>query len=746
MSTPVIDLPLAGCAPVPLAHYLKALGILRLVSEQCDPNAKGFWRNDIFHLISALDSEALVNFFLNEYRPTPIIVPWSGGDFFAVNRATRPGERNKRFAKKPTSSDVVEAVLASESDRLNHYRTVIDSVFQAMDASNVRTKQDIEGSVPQKQANKARLLHALRNVLPDTCIDWVDAANVIERRKPAANNLLGSGGGNDGNSHFSDNFMQALWLVLPDFDAQRARPIQSVSRMPFDSAAALREALFDEPSTASNIAGFSPVLFDSGCVGGPNATSGFEAKAVSNPWDFILMLEGSCLFAGAISKKLGSQSSGAARFPFLVDATPVGSGAIGQTDEGREIWLPLWTKAAGLDEVARLFAEARLEKFGQPAARGFDAFVALAQHGTDRGIAEFQRTGLVRGRIGGENYFTSFDQGRFRVRGEQAVNLLADLDEWYRSISDFARGDQCPASLRATLRAYESRVAQLAQRGGSDAALDVLLALGQLERTLSRSSAKARVRCVPPLSNEWLQYINSTGKEFRLAAALASTWSSHDGKYLPLRSHLEPVEIKRGVARRLENASNDVLWREGALVDTLNAIFSRRLVLAQQRGTEKNISDRSVCLARFADLTAFIDGEVDDGLIAELLWGLALLDWQVVKPEDLPDAPREAEIAPSAFYALLKLCFTRPAPDEEPVPLMPVIHRRAARGDGASASELAARRLRASGFAPAIQTIPITGKLARRTAAALLFPIRTNQIRILRQTILRPELEPATTL
>src|SRR6266705_998562 len=124
MNPPVVDLPLPGCAPVPLAHYLTALGILRLVSEQRDANAKGFWKNDIFHLVCALNRDALVKFFLNEYRPTPIVVPWSGADFFAVNRATRSGERNKSFVKKPTSSDVIEAVLASESERLAEYRAV----------------------------------------------------------------------------------------------------------------------------------------------------------------------------------------------------------------------------------------------------------------------------------------------------------------------------------------------------------------------------------------------------------------------------------------------------------------------------------------------------------------------------------------------------------------------------------------------------------------------------------------------
>lgn len=34
---------LDGCAPTPLAHYLKALGVLRLVAEQLDPQARGWW-------------------------------------------------------------------------------------------------------------------------------------------------------------------------------------------------------------------------------------------------------------------------------------------------------------------------------------------------------------------------------------------------------------------------------------------------------------------------------------------------------------------------------------------------------------------------------------------------------------------------------------------------------------------------------------------------------------------------------
>ena len=56
--------------------YLKALGIFRLVAEQKDSGARAFWQIDAFFLRSALDREALVKFFLHEYRPTPIVSPW----------------------------------------------------------------------------------------------------------------------------------------------------------------------------------------------------------------------------------------------------------------------------------------------------------------------------------------------------------------------------------------------------------------------------------------------------------------------------------------------------------------------------------------------------------------------------------------------------------------------------------------------------------------------------------------------
>jgi CRISPR-associated protein Csx17 len=95
-------------------------------------------------------------------------------------------------------------------------------------------------------------------------------------------------------------------------------------------------------------------------------------------------------------------------------------------------------------------------------------------------------------------------------------------------------------------------------------------------------------------------------------------------------------------------------------------------------------------------------------------------------------------MTPSSFYALLKLCFSPARASEVAIPVVPEILHRAISGDGASASILAARRLRGSGRAPLISKLPVSGDLARRTAAAILFPISNRDQRFLEQSILKP--------
>ena len=105
---------LRGCRPEPLAGYLKALAVFRLVSTQVDSRAKGWWRGEYFCLDSSLDAEGLVTFFLNDYSPTPLVAPWNGGSGFY------PGDRR----------DGIDAILMTKHERFADYRDTIRLVQQ----------------------------------------------------------------------------------------------------------------------------------------------------------------------------------------------------------------------------------------------------------------------------------------------------------------------------------------------------------------------------------------------------------------------------------------------------------------------------------------------------------------------------------------------------------------------------------------------------------------------------------------
>lgn len=739
------SIPLPGCAPVPLAHYLKALGVLRIVSEQADARATAYWSGNQFVLASCFDSDhepLLTKFLFGDYRPTPIMVPWSGGDFFAVNRV----KTDKSFSKTPTSARVIEAIISTDAARLDDYRRALLATFTAMDKAGVTTKKDIEGSGGPQRRTKAEMLKSLRNSLPDGALAWIDAATVIEQDAVAFNALLGGGGGSDGNSHFSDNFMQCLWMTLPEFDIQREKPVKAIGKGAFfDSHAALNESLYGIQGTGTKIPGLSPVLFDSTRVGGPNQTNGFEAKAGSNPWDFIFMLEGAVLFAGAIGRKLDDQREPSARFPFVFQASPVGLGSsyLGESS-GRELWLPLWSQPAGLAEIRALLAEGRVEKHGRMAKRGTDAFVAAAQLGFDRGITSFQRTGFFKGRIGGDNYFTAIDQGRITPRRNQKVDLLRDADDWLAKLASVSTGDKCPASVASAIVVLERRIADLAvsQNNSSSQLLAVLTALGATERALSQNfswtTETIYLRPLHGLKRRWLDEADNGFPEFRLAQSIASTSAWLGDKTLWFRQHLEAIEWnnKQHCWGWNKNASNDVTWHDGNLIDSLNAMLARRVMRVAQSGAKdwRDWSPRPACLN---DVTDFIEGRTNDALLADLIWGLSLLDWHQVKPlsPEFRDAP---EAIPSSFYALLRLCFRRADGNNEAVPLVPAILHRAMSGDGKAASELAAQRLRASGQAPLVDELPVADNIAKRTAAAMLFPISRDDFRQLEKMIIKP--------
>lgn len=710
------DLVLAGCRPVPLASYLKALAVLRLVGEQADSTVRGWWRDDTFVLRTVLDRDALLRFFLYDYRPTPIVAPWNGDSAFYP--------KNNREA--------IERIAGSTAARLKAYRAVIAAVTEVLAGLGIGE----EG--PSDKKAKAVLLETCRGRLPEPVLPWFDAAYLVTAEEPKYPPLLGTGG-NDGRLDFTNNFMQRLLDVL---DPATGTPSAS-------SGALLAGALFAETTdglTAGAVGQFLP----SG-AGGANAGAGFEGDSRVNPWDFVLMLEGAVMFAVAAVRRMERETGGALSYPFTVRAAGVGYPSASATDEGAsrgEIWLPIWERPARAAEIKALLAEGRARVSGRTARHGVDFARAIATLGVDRGVQAFERYGLqVRNGLA----YLATPLERFAVREQPGVRLLDEVDEWLDDFRRRATSDRAPASMRRALGRLEDAILDMCRRSGPDRVQAVLVALGGCERAMARSlrwttDPKVRLDPVPPLSPAWVEQADDGSTEFRLAAALGSVEAAYKDDRLPLRCHLEAVEarLRRGrLAVRWKTAQDgDVVFGRRDLTAGLNAIAARRMMHWQRWGSE-GYGDRAAQPARLADVAAFIEGRTDDGRLLALLWGAILVDWpRVVRP--VFDAS-PGDLAPPAIYGLLKLCFPGAAAVGEPLPIVPRIHRLAASGAGADASRAAARRLRASGLSPAVEIAHQTGESVRRAAGAILFPIDVHGLATVRRTVLRPSTQPGET-
>ncbi|MGA4645058.1 type I-G CRISPR-associated protein Cas8g1/Csx17, partial [Limisphaera sp. 4302-co] len=677
------SLRLTGCAPVPLAHYLKALGILRLVAEQRDPEAAGCWEKDSFILHSSLDQQRLMDFLLNDYRPTPILAPWNGGSGFMDG----PNE------------PLLACIAKSTAYRFKHYHEGITSAFRLMDnlnlsevASRIRKAQHERKKAKKEKNRKAEkewderyqrakaefqqakpsLLTVCRNHLPEPVIQWLDAAYVLTSRGEEYPPLLGTGG-NDGKLDFSYNFMQRLTEVI---DPSTGQPRASAGPL-------LEAALFGTPKplplSRAPIGQFAP-----GNAGGANATTGFNAESVVNPWDFILMLEGALLFAAAAVRRLETAEPGALAYPFCV--RQVGSGyasaAAGDEVQSRaEMWMPLWNRPTTLGELATILSEGRAQVGYRRARNGVDFARAIVSLGVDRGLSEFQRFGFqVRN---GLAYFAT-PLGRFAVRRNARADLLSEVDGWLDTLRQIAgpNAKQVPASVASALRQLEDRIFDLCQEGSPSRLQAVLIGLARAEAALAQSHSWTtnrtegrsfpKIRPLSGLSGRWLRETYDGSVEFRLAASLASItgrYKDREGRPLPVpfRRHLEPVAMKGSSQRHWTDwddpSSPDLVWREGEFIRALNAVLARRLTRAVQAALPC-LPDRGLP-ARLADVVAFIEGDVDDSLLTELVWALALLDWPSINWTD--DAPwrqqlfsdQDESVTPSALFSLMRLAFPR---------------------------------------------------------------------------------------
>ena len=748
-------LALHGCAPTPLASYLKALGVLRLVSSPAnhvsgsaaDPHARGWWENEYFHLRTTLSLDALLHFFLHDYAPSPIIAPWNGGSGFYST--------DNRDGFDPLAADGVA----------ERFEPISSAIRRA--ACTVRGLALTER--PERTA-KVELVATLRAELADAALLWLDAVLALSGGSLAYPELLGTGG-NDGRLDFTNNFARRLVSRAKPvglFDASSGEPSNDAARL-------LEDSLLAAPVLglcSAAVGQFAP-----GAAGGPNATNGYSAESEVNPWDFVLMLEGATSFAGAATRRHQSAHGGntsatttrsGASFPFTVRAVGAGWGGVEAADENdarAEFWAPIWTRPARAVEVDSLLGEGRAVLNERTAKDGLDFARAAANLGVSRGFREFERFGFLM-RAGRAYLATPI--GRRSTAASPGAQLVADLDVggWLDRVRRVGRNDEEPGAARRAIKRLEDALfGLLAATDASREAERAIIALGHIVGWLAHSpSGRKRITPPPVLSSTWIQRADDGTAEFRVAAALAAvglpapvrpaqesdaqntqpgrpggngtddesatvaeTPSAEESAGAPghgrsnaappMAAHLAPLEERnfffhRNLGTRRAWSDGDspptVVWGAGPLVPNLIAVLERRLVEASIRGLEdKPLSGATA--ARLADVAAFLSTDFDDARCAALLAGLV---W--ARPARLRSASPQPGSAPVPFaYAALKPMLTPdaalraagalPATARMPVPpgLVARLRTGGESGDGRAtdaAVRLAVGRARASGL------------------------------------------------
>lgn len=704
------EIRLEGCTATPLANYLKGLGVLRLLS-QADPELGAAWQGECLTLHTRLSPQDVANYFLEQFVPTPIMAPWNGGSGFY--------EKDNKAA--------LQAILASSTDRLIKYRACLQLIEEEI-------AEDDRASSPKDEA-KTQLLTRIRNVLPDFALEWLDAAVMLSGDKAQYPPLLGTGG-NDGRLDFTNNFMQRLTEVLPLND--EAPSLQSQN--------CLQAALYDAPTgdlIKKAIGQFSP-----GQVGGPNATTGYEADSLINPWDFVLMIEGALLFAAATVRRHEDDPEGSLSYPFTVRAVGAGTGSLGEGDASAargELWMPLWQQPARYREVKALLGEGRVALGRKPARDALDFVRAVHRLGAYRGIHRFQRYGLLM--RSGKAYLAT-PLGSVDIADKPQARWLDDLDahDWLNRFRRFCQGDTVARRFLTLRRRLEDALFTFAGREPSKSETQALLILlGEIQQTLAHShKAQEVVGPVPKLSEAWVVAADDGSPAFRIALALASLRGTQEAP-LPLRAQLFPVHPRKAMwmeqARKAKGSGSDPACRvrihtgqQGDLCSTLIAMLERRLWLAEQWHMHDKQHNSIKPLngdagASLDDVLHFLRDPSMDRRIADLMAGLSLC---AIPPATEHEAGEG--VVPAAF-AMLKLCATSENTlrslgwlgEHDNLPMPQGMLAQLAARQPRRAIEAAWRRLHASGIPPLFdrRSLPGLGNIdPRRAAAALLIPLR----------------------
>ncbi len=653
---------LHGCRHDVLGHYLKAIGLLRLLAkcadkDHCDPDAEGWWDFDkaCFRLRSPKypTREKLVEFFALYYRPTPVFAAWN---------------------KVPGSDADASGKLGVRAD---------------WDVANRFSVQVVSAEDRKKPANRAKLiaveaLEAYRDAAASGVTEAVDSIAAPFLKSKTEHPLFLSKG-IAGRAHL----WRTHWEYLAAFQKHRDAYKKAIEKVTAHTGTAKLAKLREKVSAALQpIADLLP--FENGCAspakgkGTPFFPDAIKAYNIGSGWvtenypfnalDYILAVEGGFAMRGSVGRTLAANSRRFAAFPFVFDA---GEELVDDANEVKgtssALWFPLWDRPVTFAELSSFITDAQAQLPGKDARFSAEFMRALHSQGVDAGFMGWQEF-RFKMKISRVPWITTgvYVESAFRESATRLNRALHPLDEsqlldqfeikWKGGKAD----SKSPHPVRATINeAMETATCETTPHH----CLDLLIAVFHACRQMAISESfrdtlpgkHARFFRALPMEQWNILLADLHQPEFRIARAVASIvghMKQPDGKYskaLPMLGSLLPLKQGHGgcwfLPQKPEAPSRQAVWTGTELCHDLAAVLERRYL-------DSLTDERPALVSSFGapleDVLAFLRRELDDQLIARWIEALSLIGWKLMKADD---EPADGEWEPPAIqpeYAALR--------------------------------------------------------------------------------------------
>ena len=678
--------PLNGLRADSLGVYLASLGLFSLVARKW-PRVRAVWRNAGFCLVGGPATLEQTVEFVSEIGQEN---SWSGYD--------KPWDKAKK-------ADVEES--RKGKDRKTSRRTAL---WRALEAEE-------------------RLLLGF-------------GAHLALDDRVRMNPLLGTGG-NAGQRKFDRGWRKAVACIENPPRRQSRNSLKADLKAFLDGQACTYLGDF----SAGSWFGAANKIYNHG------TRQPFREGEIT-PWAMALACEGLPYFAGGPSRQLGSRRQPKGAFPFVTTAmAPKGAGEAGGTEA--EVWAPVWDQPMTEAELSSLFLRGRAEVGGKGAVSSVAFAVGIISRGVDAGVEEFRRFLLL--------HTTSAQTFESRLAtvvpvprtspddaATKAIRTIVELRDVLPSDRK-VRGRWRFSGLRGPLEQalIDFAAAQTGEgRTGRAWALvdEMIRALVKVDRNRTFRSHNVRFRLLP---GEWATSLFQDGppdREARLALAISSlAGTSTSRQFIAYR-----IGVQKGAGGAHWEFPESVparrIWSDAALTENLSTMAERRVMEALQKAASRPPFDAKMRVG-LDDMHAWLSGEVDEGRMHLWLDRLCVFDWRgeandraVGELRDRFTRPRPAVDGALAFYALFRpiasdWLFRRVLRESgvqaEKVSTCAYLGRVIAmlrHGDVNAAAEVALEAYRSAGVALADFNVLHAGPDPARLLAALVIPVRDEQI------------------